>query len=114
VQRIQRTLEEANIKLTTVLSDIMGARGRRIIEAMIAGVRNPRRLAGLAGKQIKAKELYDALHGRLTDHHRFLLALHLGQWDDLDAAIRRIDVEISGSRRSTRRRPTSAGPLIAL
>jgi transposase len=96
VQRIQRTLAEANIRLDSVLSDIMGASGRRIIEAMIAGVRNPHRLAALASKQIKAtpKELYDALHGRLTDHHRFLLELHLGQWDGLDAAIRKIDVEI--------------------
>src|SRR5262249_15713294 len=75
VQRIQKTLAEANIKLDAVISDIMGASGRRIIEAMVAGVRQPRKLADLAGKQIKAtpKELYDALHGRLTDHHRFLL-----------------------------------------
>ena len=85
VQRIQKTLAEANIKLDSVLSDIMGASGRRIIEAMIEGVRQPRKLADLASKQIKAtpKELYDALHGRLTDHHRFLLKLHLKQWDRL-------------------------------
>jgi transposase len=54
IQRIEKTLEEANIKLTGVISDIMGASGRRMIEAMIAGVRNPRRLADLAGPQIKA------------------------------------------------------------
>jgi transposase len=96
VQRIQRTLADANIRLDSVLSDIMGASGRRIIEAMIAGVRNPHKLAALAGKGVKAtpKELYDALHGRLTDHHRFLLQLHLGQWGGLDAAVRKIDVEI--------------------
>jgi transposase len=96
VQRIQKTLTEANIRLDSVISDIMGASGRRIIEAMIAGVRQPRKLADLAGKQIKAthKELYDALHGRLTDHHRFLLELHLQQWDGLDASIRTIDLEI--------------------
>jgi transposase len=95
-QRIQKTLAEANIKLDSVLSDIMGASGRRIIEAMIAGVHQPRKLAELASKQIKAtpKELYDALHGRLTAHHRFLLELHLRQWDGLDAAIRNIDREI--------------------
>ena len=95
-QRIQRTLAEANIKLDSVISDIMGASGRRIIAAMIAGVRSPHKLAGLASKQVKAtpKELYDALHGRLRDHHRFLLELHLRQWDGLDAAIRNIDVEI--------------------
>jgi transposase len=97
VQRIEKTLAEANIKLGSVISDIMGASGRRIIEAMIAGVRQPNRLAELAGKQIKAtpKELYDALHGRLTDHHRFLLALHLKQWDGLDETIRKLDVEIA-------------------
>jgi transposase len=96
VQRIQKTLAEANIKLDSVLSDIMGASGRRMIEAMIAGVRNPRRLAELASAQIKAtpKELYDALHGRLRDHHRYLLKLHLQQWDSLDATIRDIDREV--------------------
>ncbi|MET4066387.1 transposase [Bradyrhizobium sp. S3.2.6] len=96
VQRIQKTLAEANIRLDSVISDVMGASGRRIIEAMIAGVRQPHKLADLAGKQIKAtpKELYDALHGRLTDHHRFLLELHLRQWDGLDASIRTIDLEI--------------------
>ena len=96
VQRIQKTLTEANIRLDSVISDIMGASGRRMIEAMIAGVRQPRQLAELAGKQIKAtpKELYDALHGRLTDHHRFLLGLHLRQWDGLDETIRKIDREI--------------------
>jgi len=96
-QRIQKTLAEANIRLDSVLSDIMGASGRRIIEAMIAGVRQPSKLAALASRQIKAtpKELYDALHGRLTDNHRFLLELHLRQWDGLDAAIRNIDREIA-------------------
>jgi len=96
VQRIEKTLAEANIKLDSVISDIMGASGRRIIEAMIAGVRQPRKLADLASKQIKAtpKELYDALHGRLTDHHCFLLQLHLRQWDGLDETIRKIDQAI--------------------
>jgi len=96
VQRIQKTLAEANIQLDSVLSDIMGASGRRIIEAMIAGTRNPRQLASLASAQIKAtpKQLYDALHGRLTDHHRFLLKLHLRQWDGLDTTIREIDLEV--------------------
>ena len=98
VQRIQKTLEEANIKLNSVISDIMGVSGRRMIEAMIAGVRNPQRLAELANRGIKAspKELYDALHGRLTEHHRFLLKLHLAQWDGLDALIQQIDQEVDG------------------
>jgi transposase len=96
VQRIQKTLEEANIKLGSVICEVMGVSGRRMIEAMIAGVRDPRKLAALAHRQIKAtsKELYDALHGRLTDHHRFLLELHISQYDVLSAAIERIDRQV--------------------
>src|ERR1700722_15605349 len=67
-----------------------------MIEAMIDGVRNPRRLIELADRRLKAtpKELYDALHGRLTAHHRFLLKLHLGQYDVLATAIDEIDERI--------------------
>src|SRR6266481_4523514 len=96
VQRIQKTLEEANIKLASVISDIPGVSGRRMIEAMIAGVRNPHRLAGLADRRLKAspKQLYDALHGRLADHNRFLLQLHLGQYDALSTTIEEIDRQV--------------------
>src|SRR5437879_4999126 len=99
VQRIQKTLEEANIKLGSVICEVMGVSGRRMIEAMIAGVRDPRKLAALAHRQIKAtpKELYDALHGRLTDHHRFLLELHIGQYDALNVAIERIDRQVDAA-----------------
>lgn len=92
-QRIQKTLEEANIKLDSVISDIMGVSGRRMIEAMIGGVRNPAKLAALADGRIKAtpKQLYDALHGRVTDHHCFMLRLYLEQYDALDKAIVEID-----------------------
>lgn len=78
------------------MSDIMGASGRRMIEAMIGGVRSPQKLAALAHRSIKAspKQLYDALHGRLTGHHRFLLQLHLRQWDAIEAAIRDVDRQI--------------------
>ena len=98
VQRLQKTLEEANIKLDSVVSDIMGVSGRRMIEAMIGGERNPQRLAALADRGLKAspKQLYDALHGRLREHHRFLLKLHLTQWDALDATIRDIDRQVDG------------------
>jgi len=98
VQRLQKTLEEANVKLDSVVSDIMGVSGRRMIEAMIGGERNPQRLAALADRGLKAspKQLYDALHGRLREHHRFLLKLHLTQWDALDATIRDIDRQVDG------------------
>jgi transposase len=96
VQRIEKTLEAANIKLGSVICEVMGVSGRRMIEAMISGVRDPRKLAALAHRQIKAspKELYDALHGRLTGHHRFLLQLHIGQYDALSASIEQIDRQV--------------------
>jgi transposase len=98
VQRLEKTLEEANIKLGAVISDLMGVSGRRMIEAMIAGERDPQRLASLAERNLKASptELCNALHGRLREHHRFLLQLHLQQWDALDRAIRQIDRQVSG------------------
>ena len=114
IQRIQKTLEEANIKLNSVISDIMGLSGRRMIEAMIAGVRNPQKLAQLADRRIKAspKALYDALHGRLTDHHRFMLRLHIGQYDALASSIAEIDGKrMRRSPRSMRRRPRVAAPF---
>jgi transposase len=97
VQRLEKTLEEANIKLGAVISDLMGASGRRMIKAMIAGERDPHRLAALAERTIKAspKALYEALHGRLREPHRFLLQLHLQQWDAIDAAIRQIDQRVA-------------------
>jgi transposase len=64
-------------------------------EALIAGQRDPRKLGALTDRRLKAstKELYDALHGRLTDHHHFLLQLHLRQYEALDEAVREIDHE---------------------
>jgi transposase len=96
VQRIEKTLEAANIKLGSVICEVMGVSGRRMIEAMIAGVRDPRKLAALAHRHIKAspKELYDALHGRLTDHHSFLLQLHIAQYDALSTAIDQINRQV--------------------
>ena len=97
VQRVERTLEEANIKLGAVISDLMGVSGRRMIEAMIVGECDPHRLAALAERTIKAspKALCEALHGRLREAHRFLLKLHLQQWDALDTAIRQIDRQVA-------------------
>lgn len=95
VQRIQKTLTEANIRLDSVVSDVMGRNGRRVIEAMIGGQRDPRKLVALTDQRLKAspKQLYDALHGRLTDHHRFLLRLHLQQYDALAATVGELDRE---------------------
>jgi transposase len=96
MQRIQKMLEEANIKLDSVISDILGVSGRRMIEAMIGGVRNPHKLAALADRRIKAspKVLCDALHGRVTEHHRFLLRLYLSQSDAAAAGVAKIDAAV--------------------
>ncbi len=96
VQRLQKTLEDANIKLDSAISDVMGLSGRAMIEALIAGESNPERLAGLAHRRIKAapEELREALRGRVTKHHRFLLRLHLRQIDAIDGSIAEIDREV--------------------
>lgn len=96
VQRLQKTLEEANIKLDSVITDIVGVTGRRMIEAMIEGETNPVTLADLADRRIKAPrdKLCEALRGRITDHHRFLLRLYLRQYDALAEAMAMIDQEV--------------------
>jgi transposase len=96
VQRLQKTLEDANIKLDSVISDIVGLSGRRMIEALIAGETDPNALAALAHRRIKASpaDLEAALRGRVTDHHRFMLRLLLQHIDAIDAAVTQIDQEV--------------------
>ena len=99
IQRLQKTLEEANIKLDTAISDVMGVSGRRMVEALIAGETNPVVLAALADRRIKAprEDLIEALRGRLTEHHRFMLRLHLDQHDRVAAAVASVDAEIDAA-----------------
>jgi transposase len=96
VQRIQKTLEDANLKLGSVLSQTMGASGRAILQALIDGERDPDKLLALVRRGVKAppERLRAALAGRVTERHRFLLRLHLRQVDALDAAIAEIDAEV--------------------
>ena len=96
IQRLQKTLEDANIKLDSVISDVLGLSGRRMIEALIAGETDPGALAALAHRRIKATpaELEAALRGRVTAHHRFLLRVHLQQIDATDATVGEIDREV--------------------
>lgn len=97
VQRLQKTLECANIKLDSVITDIVGKSGRAMIQALIAGETDPVKLAALADRRIKAspQELREALRGRVTDHHRFLLHLHLQHIEFADAAILDIDRNVA-------------------
>lgn len=98
IQRLQKTLEDANIKLDSELSDIIGLSGRRMLEALIAGETDPAKLAALAHPRVKAppEQLREALRGRVMAHHRFLLRLHLQQIDAIDAALGQIDREVEG------------------
>jgi transposase len=92
-QRIQKTLEDANVKLTEVISNILGVSGRAILRALIAGETDPDRLIELTGGRLKAPrpQLRDALQGRVTDHHRFMLKMHLEQVEHLEAAVRDLE-----------------------
>ena len=94
--RIQKTLEDANRKLTRVVSDILGVSGRAILMALIAGDTDPARLADLTKGRLKASraQLRDALHGRITPHHRYIINLHLTQIDALDAAVHDLETHL--------------------
>ena len=96
VQRIQKTLEDANLKLASVLTDIMGTSGRTVLAALAAGETDPDRLCALVGTRVKAspQAIHAALTGRPSPHHRFLIGLHLGQIDALAAAVAAIDAEV--------------------
>jgi transposase len=99
VQRIDKVLQDANLKLGSVLTDIMGQSGRAILSAIVAGEADPSKLASLVNTRVKASQnaLREALRGRVTKHHRFLLELHLGQVDALDNAIAKLDTEVGYS-----------------
>lgn len=94
--RIEKVLEDANIKLSSVVSDVLGKSGRAMLEALVAGETDPEKLVELAGGRLKAKheDLVEAVRGRPKDHHRFLLKLHLEQVDSLQAAVRELEARM--------------------
>lgn len=93
VQRLQKILEDANIKLASVVSDVLGASGRTILVALINGEADPARLARLSTGRLRATEaeLRDALRGTVREHHRFMLRLHLDQITGLDQTIQALE-----------------------
>jgi transposase len=97
VQRIQKTLEDANLKLASMLTNVIGVSGRAILRALIDGERGPEALLTLVQRGVKAppERIVAALTGRVTDRHRFLLRLHLRQIDALDEAVTNIDREVN-------------------
>jgi len=96
INRVAKTLELANVKLGSVVSDLMGRTARRILDAMIGGTEDPQTLAGLACGSLKNKkeELAEAVVGLVTDHHRFLLRQHLRRIDHLSEQIQQLDTRI--------------------
>jgi hypothetical protein len=78
-RRIQKTLEDANVKLTEVIANVFGTSGRAIVRALIADETDPEKLVDLTGGRLKAPRarLVNALQGRITEHHRFMLKMHL-------------------------------------
>src|SRR5436305_5916361 len=110
VNRVQKTLEDANIKLGSVATDSMGKSGRAILEALIEGKLTVDQMVQLVHKRMEAKKpaLRAALEGRVTEHHRFMLRQALDQIDHLDRQIqdfdRRIDQVMSPLEREAVKR----------
>jgi transposase len=97
VNRLQQTLEGANIKLAAVASDVLGKSGREILEALVAGDAAADALAQLAKGRLREKipQLERALAGRVGPHQRFLVARHLAQIDAFDATVAQLSAEIA-------------------
>src|SRR4051794_24158307 len=96
VLRLQKTLEDANVKLDGVVADLLGKSGRAMLEALVAGETDPARLAALAHPRLAATpgRVRGALRGGGARRHRLLLRLHLDRVDALDAAVGRVDREV--------------------
>ncbi len=96
INRVQKVLEDANVKLASVASNVMGVSGRQMLEAIIAGNEEPEALAALAKGRLRAKipDLQRALSGRIRTSHRLLLRLHLEHIDDLTNKIEKLNEEI--------------------
>lgn len=92
-----RILEDANIKLSSVLSKVNGVSGERIVEALLSGQTDTERLASLCHWRIKAdkEEVMLALEGKLTDHHKFMLRIIRKDIAKTEALIAELDLEIA-------------------
>ena len=110
VQRIQAVLEEANVKLSSVITDLLGPSGRRILKAMIAGETDAAKLAALGSERLGCPRatLVEALTGRVREHHRFLLAQHLQTIEQLEGSVAAFDARIEAAL-APRSAPICAG-----
>ncbi|MFA3843372.1 IS110 family transposase [Streptomyces aureus] len=96
VQRLEKLLEDAGIKLSAVVSDLMGVSSRAMLQAVIDGQSDPQVLADLAKRRMRSKipELGQALTGRFREHHAFLTRLYLDQYDQLTSTIKQLTVRV--------------------
>lgn len=96
INRVEKVLEDAGIKLSSVATDILGVSGRAMLNAMVGGQKDPVVLANLARMSLRNKtsQLTAALTGRFTDHHAFLVRLHLQVIDQLAAAVAELTEQI--------------------
>lgn len=102
-QRLQKILEDANIKLTETISDIRGQSGRAVLHALIAGETDPERLVALTrGLKASHGQLVDALTGRVTAHHRFMLKLHVDQIEAIEAGLATLEQRLTEALRPFR------------
>jgi transposase len=94
--RLQKVLEDANIKLASVASDVLGVSGREMIQALVEGKQTPQQMAQLARKKMKTRipELTAALNGKVSDHHRFMLRMLMDQIKQLEAQVALLDERI--------------------
>jgi transposase len=92
-------LEEANVKLSSVITDILGVSGRRILQAIVAGETDAEKLSEFGGPRLAAMraELADALHGRIRSHRRFLIGQHLKTVEQLEETIAAFDARIEAA-----------------
>jgi transposase len=94
VLRMQAVLEGANVKLCSVITDLLGLSGRRILKAMIERETDPQKLAALGRLRCPRAVLVEALSGRVREHHRFLLAQHLRMIEQLEKSIAAFDTRV--------------------
>jgi transposase len=99
--RIMKVLEDANLKLSSVMSDVMGVSGREMLRAIIQGKTNPAELAELARGSLRGKIplLQQAARGSLNEHHRFLIEQWMGMWDELALRIAKFEKRIEAQIR---------------
>jgi len=98
-QRIHKVLEDANVKLAAVVSDVLGESGGRRLNALLAGESEADKLAALGSERLAASHevLAEALHGKITPHHRFLLNQHLQMVEHLEKTVTEFEAQIEAA-----------------